>query len=1040
MKRPIFPLIAFAAWICVPSAGFAASAVTAESLARSGENSTGAFPVTSLTLGTDGNYYGVAEQGGRFGVGTVFRLTSNGDFAVRAVFDGKENGGSPRAHLLANPDGSFYGTTYDPGTVFRVAPDGALTTVVRFPPGQRCETALIRASDGNLYGTTERTVFRMTPQGVVTQITSFPNVSPIQPPNYHITLPARPSELVQARDGNLYGRTINSVFRITLAGQVTTLSSLGPPQIEGPTVLSPLVEGDDGNFYGVSPRKPDTGGSLSTPVIQQITPDGVVSTFASLGYTRFGLTYTSRLLLDANGNFYGTTFAGGAESLGSVFRVSPSGTLTTLVSFDRANGMFPAGALIKGADGEFFGSTLGGYGQNPRVGPGPNTFGTLYRVTHGGQLTTLYSFPRTVGTFHFNTGPLFQAPDQSFYASDQSEYDGLGSIVRIRPNAAAEIVATDDVPDNIFSTLILGPDGNYYGTTGHGGLNNKGKIIRLSPGDTLETLFSFDGTNGERPRSALLLANDGNMYGTTFYGGASNAGTVFRMTTAGTPQTVFTFDGTNGGYPIAPLIQATDGAFYGTTGITLADAGTIFRLTPQGALSTLVRFDGTNGQDPQNPLLQASDGNFYGSTNNVQGGTIFRMDSNGVLSTLVNFGSFERPEGGLVEGIDGNFYGTNLDGVFRLFPNGAFSLIFGGFRHGLIKGADGAFYGTTGTYHSGAFRLSISAQITGVIVAGSQVVISGQNLHGATEVSVGGVQATSFVVDSPTQITAIFSENDPPGVVSVTAPLGVASFDPHPPSGGLLLNISTRGYVTGTERGVLIAGFIIQGTAPKTVLIRAIGPSLDPRNIFLSLALQDPTLELHDAQSVLAFNDNWQDSQEEAINATGIPPSFISESAILTTLAPGPYTAILRGNPAGTGSRRALVEVYDLSATAPAVLANIATRGAVFSGDDVLIGGFIVGGGGESSTIVVRALGPSVPIDGALQDPTLEFHDSNGNVFTNDNWRDTQEAEVIGASLQPTDDRESVIVTTLAPDSYTAIVRGAGNSSGIGLVEIYHLR
>lgn len=586
-----------AALICVPSAGFAASAVTAESLACPGENGAGAFPVTSLTLGTDGKYYGVAEEGGRFAVGTVFRLASNGDFTVLAVFDGKQNGGRPRAHLLANPDGSFYGTTYNPSTVFHVTTDGTLTTVVRFAPGQRCETALIRASDGNLYGTTNRTVFRMTPEGVVTQLTSFPDIIPFQPPNFNIVLPAQPSELVQATDGNLYGRTINSVFRITLAGQVTTLSSLPSLQIEGPTVLSPLVEGDDGNFYGVSPRKPDTGGSLSTPVIQQITPDGVVSTFASLGYSRFGVTYAPALLLDPDGNFYGTTFAGGAESQGSVFRVSPSGTLTTLFSFDRTNGMFPAGALIKGADGEFFGTTVGGYRQNPRVGPGPNTFGTLYRVTHGGQVTTLYVFPRVLGGFFSSTGPLFQAPDGSFYGNDQNGYDGLASIFRIRPDGVLEFVATDDTLDNIFSTLVLGPDGNYYGTTDHGGLNNKGKIIRLSPDGNLETLFSFDGTNGERPRSALLLANDGNMYGTTFYGGAANAGTVFRMTTAAAPQTVTTFDGTNGGFPSAPLIQAADGDFYGTTGITPQDAGTIFRLTPQAALTTLVRFDGTNGQD-----------------------------------------------------------------------------------------------------------------------------------------------------------------------------------------------------------------------------------------------------------------------------------------------------------------------------------------------------------------------------------------------------------------------------------------------------------
>ena len=439
------------------------------------------------------------------------------------------------------------------------------------------------------------------------------------------------------------------MFRVTLAGVVTTLSSLAGQEIESPNVLGPLVEGDDGNFYGVSPRKPDTSGGLANPVIQQISPDGVIKTFASLGYSsRFA--DSPALLLDTDGNFYGTTFDGGGKALGSVFRVTPSGTLTTLFSFDRTNGMFPAAALIKGAAGALIGTTLGGYRQNPRVGPGPNTFGTLFRLTHGGQVTTLYSFPRVPGWI---SGSLFQAPDGSFYGSDQGPFDGLADIFRIRPDGTVDFVATDDTPDNTFSTVILGPDGNYYGTTDHGGSNNKGEIFRLSPGGVFETLFSFDGPNGSEPRSSLLLASDGNMYGTTFYGGAANAGTVFRITTAGVPQTVVTFDGTNGGYTSAPVIQAADRNFYGTTGITLHDAGTIFRLTPQGVLNTLVRFDGTNGQDPLLPLFQATDGNFYGSTTGgTQGaGTIFKMDSNGDLSTLVNLNQFENSNGGLVEGV-----------------------------------------------------------------------------------------------------------------------------------------------------------------------------------------------------------------------------------------------------------------------------------------------------------------------------------------------------------------------------------------------------
>lgn len=248
-----------------------------------------------------------------------------------------------------------------------------------------------------------------------------------------------------------------------------------------------------------------------------------------------------------------------------------------------------------------------------------------------------------------------------------------------------------------------------------------------------------------------------------------------------------------------------------------------------------------------------------------------------------------------------------------------------------------------------------------------------------------------------------------------------------------LANISTRLSVE-TGDNVLIGGFIVTGTEAKKVLIRAIGPSLP-----VAGKLANPTLELYDAGGLLLSNDDWKSTQQAEIEATTIPPTNDLESAIVTTLPANnsAYTAIVRGvnNTTGVG----LVEVYDLDRTVDSKLANISTRGFVQTGDDVVIGGLIVLGT-DPQDVIVRAIGPSLPVAGALLDPTLELHNANGALLaSNDNWRSDQEAEIIASTVAPTNDLESAIVRTLAPASYTAIVRGARNSTGIALVEVFGL-
>ncbi|CAN5590952.1 hypothetical protein BH20VER3_BH20VER3_06840 [soil metagenome] len=254
------------------------------------------------------------------------------------------------------------------------------------------------------------------------------------------------------------------------------------------------------------------------------------------------------------------------------------------------------------------------------------------------------------------------------------------------------------------------------------------------------------------------------------------------------------------------------------------------------------------------------------------------------------------------------------------------------------------------------------------------------------------------------------------------------------------LNISTRETV-GTGDNVLIGGFIVSGITPKSVILRALGPTL--ANFGVSGVLQDPVLELHDSTGTLIFsNDNWRDTQETAIADTGLQPNDDRESAILATLDPGPYTAILQGknNTTGVG----LVEAYDLDSAATSEFGNISTRGAVGIGDAVLIGGLIISSEASGqANVVVRALGPSLSasgVTGALQDPTLELHDSNGAlVASNDDWREAQEGIISSTGLAPGDDREAALFAHLAAGAYTAVVRGSNDTTGIGLVEVYNI-
>jgi len=336
----------------------------------------------------------------------------------------------------------------------------------------------------------------------------------------------------------------------------------------------------------------------------------------SFGSGKDGSIPQAGLVQAKDGNFYGTTSFGGAHSgkqcggttCGTIFKITPGGTLTILHSFNGADGFLPYVGVIQGADGNFYGTTFDG---------GKNGFGTVYKITPTGRLTTLHSFKGTNGTEGANPWGLVQAIN-----------------------------------------------GNFYGATVGGGSKRYGTIFKITPMGRLTTLHSFEGADGEQPAAALVQAADGNFYGTAVVGGANGDGTIFKITPSGKLTTLHSFDGADGENPVAGLVQAANRNFYGTTfGSSGANgSGTVFKITPTGTLTTLHTFNGTDGANPVVALIQASDENLYGTvfdggTNNL--GTVFRITLNGKLTTLYNFDAAEGdPYAPLVQATNGRFYGT----------------------------------------------------------------------------------------------------------------------------------------------------------------------------------------------------------------------------------------------------------------------------------------------------------------------------------------------------------------------------------------------
>ena len=376
------------------------------------------------------------------------------------------------------------------------------------------------------------------------------------------------------------------------------------------------------------------------------------------------------LVQGTDGNLYGTAAYGGANSGGTVFKVTPTGTVTTLYSFcalaSCADGETPLSGLVLGNNGIFYGTTASG---------GLNGNGTVFSITSGGALTTLHSFDLPVDGASI-VAPLVQAANGTFYGvTGEGGSHNYGTVFSMTSGGSVTTLHTFDGTDGAYpyAALVQGTNGTFYGTTSDFGANNDGTVFSITSGGAFTTLHNFDSTDGAFPYAPLVQASNGTFYGTTVQGGAIGYGTVFSMTSAGTLTTLHSFDSTDGALSYAGLVQATNGTLYGTTqmGGTAncsfgQPCGTVFSITTGGTLTTLHSFDGTDGKGPEAAVVQATNGTFYGVT--YYGGV---SNYGTIFSLAVGLHPFVEtlPASGLV-GAHVKILGTNLIGATSVTFNG----------------------------------------------------------------------------------------------------------------------------------------------------------------------------------------------------------------------------------------------------------------------------------------------------------------------------------------------------------------------------------
>jgi len=718
----------------------------------------GVLPYGKLVQGPDGNFFGTAYQAQASTYGTVYKLTPAGTFSVVYTFLNGGDGAYPYAGLALGGDGSFYGTAYKGGafgygTIFRVTASGALTTLVSFnnTNGAFPYAGLTLGSDGMFYGATSGggsftngTIFRVSPTGQFTSLYSFTGASDGRGPT---------AALIEGADGNFYGTTTyggaygnGTVFRITRGGALATLAQFDG--FNGANPLAPLVQDTDNRFYGTT----QNGGATGQGVIFRLTIAGSAPQITSqpISQTVFAGVDVTLSVSTAGGFplFYrwqknGSDLADGGNVSGSSTHALTLGSVTVTdtahYSVTVSNAFGPVFSDEAMLDVVLSPPQFITQPTNLTLSPGTNA---VFIATVIGDLPLYYRWQKN-GTNLYDAGNLAGAASSALTIRNVTEADNgiyaltvsnalysatsSNAVLTVVPVSAAGTRVTTlnwfygGNDGRIPNGLVLGSNGDFYGTTQYGGTHLSGTIFRMNTTNgALTTLLSCDDTKGYMPLAALIQGVDGNFYGTMSRGGSFGAGTVFRMNPAGAYTNLYSFTGASDGLnPSGALVQAHDGNFYGTTvaGGT-AGYGNIFKMTPAGVLTSLYSFtNGADGSFPDSTLVQGTDDNFYFMTRGgaLGYGAVFKMTADGTLSTIYTFtngtdGSY--PVGALVQGSDGNFYGATrfntirgfvfYGTIFKITTDGLlttlYPLNFTDGTHpyaGVIQGSDGNFYGTT---------------------------------------------------------------------------------------------------------------------------------------------------------------------------------------------------------------------------------------------------------------------------------------------------------------------------------------------------------
>jgi uncharacterized repeat protein (TIGR03803 family) len=510
--------------------------------------------------------------------------------------------------------------------------------------------------------------------------------------------------------------------RTACAQTYADLHNFSTTTLASPEDAGLLAQGRDGNLYGTAPA----GGTLGFGGVFKITPTGTYSLIFNFDGTAHGKTPRGGLMLSTDGNFYGTTWQGGANNDGTIFKVTPAGVLTVLHEFNYTDGANPYAPPVQATDGNYYGAT-------PAGGSGS---GIVYKLTAAGVYSVLH-------TFSFSQGASTIAP------------------------------------------LIQGNDGSLYAGTSSGGVGD-GVIFKITTAGVLTVLYTFDFTHGSQPHGPLVQGADGNFYGTTSGGGSQDGGVAFKLTPSKVLTVLHNFDAKPGsvdGQSLdAGLVQATDGNFYGvTTAGGTNGFGTLYKITSAGVYSVLFNFVQATGSAPQTTLRQHTSGKLYGQTNagGANGlGALFSFDAGmkSFVAELPAVGKVAKAVGILGGGFTGttsvNFNNTNA----------AFTVVSSSYISTTVP--TGA---TTGTINvvtpTGTLKSNLKFRVTPAIVSftppsghvGASVVITGNSFTGATKVTFGGVGATTFTVNSYTQITATVPVGAVTGKIQIITPGGTAT-------------------------------------------------------------------------------------------------------------------------------------------------------------------------------------------------------------------------------------------------------------------------